>query len=46
MKLIYEKSHPGRRAGGPPRPQGLAAVEVPAELRAAIGGFEKDDLEA
>ena len=21
-------------------------VEVPAELRAAIGGFEKDDLEA
>ena len=31
MKLIYEKSRPGRRAGRIPDP-GLAAAEVPAEL--------------
>ena len=35
MKLIYEKSHPGRRAGRPPRPEGLPAAEVPAELARA-----------
>jgi glycine cleavage system P protein (glycine dehydrogenase) subunit 2 len=32
MKLIYEKSHPGRRAARPPRPDGLPTAEVPAEL--------------
>jgi len=32
VKLIYEKSQPGRRAGRPPRPAGLAAAEVPPEL--------------
>jgi len=35
VKLIYEKSHPGRRAGRPPRPEGLPAAEVPAELARA-----------
>ena len=35
MKLIYEKSHPRRRAGRPPRPEGLAAAEVPPELARA-----------
>ena len=34
MKLIYEKSHPGRRAGRPPRPD-LPGAEVPAELARA-----------
>ncbi len=33
MKLIYEKSQPGRRASSVPRPEGLPAAEVPAELR-------------
>ena len=32
MKLLYEKSHPGRRAGAPSRPEGMAAAEVPPEL--------------
>ncbi|HYX88266.1 MAG TPA: aminomethyl-transferring glycine dehydrogenase subunit GcvPB [Gaiellaceae bacterium] len=32
MKLIYEKSVPGRRAGRPPRPD-LPVPEIPAELR-------------
>jgi glycine cleavage system P protein (glycine dehydrogenase) subunit 2 len=35
MKLIYEKSQPGRRASAIPRPEGLAAVDVPEELRRA-----------
>ncbi|HLY94671.1 MAG TPA: hypothetical protein VKP14_07475, partial [Gaiellaceae bacterium] len=35
MKLIYEKSQAGRRASAIPRPQGLAAAEVPEELRRA-----------
>ena len=35
MKLIYEKSQPGRRAGRPPRPEGLPTAEVPAELARA-----------
>src|SRR3954447_24314990 len=35
VKLIYEKSHPGRRAGRPPRPEGLAPPEVPSELSPA-----------
>jgi glycine cleavage system P protein (glycine dehydrogenase) subunit 2 len=34
VKLIYEKSSPGRRAGRPPRPD-LAVPEVPSELRRA-----------
>jgi glycine dehydrogenase subunit 2 len=34
VKLIFEKSRPGRRAGRPPR-TGLAAPELPAELRRA-----------
>ena len=33
MKLIYEKSKPGRRASAIPRHEGLPAPEVPAELR-------------
>jgi glycine dehydrogenase subunit 2 len=33
MKLIYEKSRPGRRASAIPRHDGLPAAEVPAELR-------------
>jgi glycine dehydrogenase subunit 2 len=33
MKLIYEKSKPGRRASVIPRPEGLPAAEVPEELR-------------
>jgi glycine cleavage system P protein (glycine dehydrogenase) subunit 2 len=33
MKLIYEKSSPGRRASGIPRPEGLPAAEVPEGLR-------------
>ncbi|MGB2874243.1 MAG: aminomethyl-transferring glycine dehydrogenase subunit GcvPB [Gaiellaceae bacterium] len=32
MKLIYERSRPGRRAGRPPRPD-LPVPEIPAELR-------------
>jgi glycine cleavage system P protein (glycine dehydrogenase) subunit 2 len=32
VKLIYEKSSPGRRAGRPPRPD-LPVPEVPSELR-------------
>jgi glycine dehydrogenase subunit 2 len=35
MKLIFEKSRPGRRAGAPPRHEGLPHVDVPAELRRA-----------
>ncbi|HXY81990.1 MAG TPA: aminomethyl-transferring glycine dehydrogenase subunit GcvPB [Gaiellaceae bacterium] len=35
MKLIYEKSQPGRRASAIPRHAGLPAPEVPAELRRA-----------
>jgi glycine dehydrogenase subunit 2 len=35
MKLIYEKSQPGRRASAIPRPEGLPAVDVPEELRRA-----------
>jgi glycine dehydrogenase subunit 2 len=35
MKLIYEKSQPGRRASAIPRHEGLPAPEVPAELRRA-----------
>ncbi|MHB8468871.1 MAG: aminomethyl-transferring glycine dehydrogenase subunit GcvPB [Gaiellaceae bacterium] len=36
MRLIYEKSQPGRRASSVPRPEGLAAApDVPAELRRA-----------
>jgi glycine dehydrogenase subunit 2 len=34
VKLIYEKSRPGRRAGRPPRPD-LPVPEIPAELRRA-----------
>ena len=34
MKLIYEKSSPGRRAGRPPQPD-LDVPEVPSELRRA-----------
>jgi glycine dehydrogenase subunit 2 len=34
MKLIFEKSQPGRRGGGPPR-YDLPAAEVPDELRRA-----------
>jgi glycine dehydrogenase subunit 2 len=34
MKLIFEKSRPGRRAGRPPD-NGLPAPEVPSELRRA-----------
>ena len=34
MKLIYERSRPGRRAGRVPDP-GVAPAEVPAELRRA-----------
>ena len=33
MKLIYEKSRPGRRASAIPRHEGLPAAEVPQELR-------------
>jgi glycine dehydrogenase subunit 2 len=32
MKLIYEKSQPGRRASGVPRPEGLPKVAVPEGL--------------
>ena len=35
MKLIYEKSRPGRRASVIPRYDGLPAPEVPAQLRRA-----------
>ena len=34
MKLIYEKSASGRRAGLPPRPD-LVVPEIPSELRRA-----------
>ena len=33
MKLIYEKSQRGRRAGRPPRPEGLPPPELPSDLR-------------
>ena len=33
MKLIYEKSQPGRRASAIPRYEDLPAPEVPEELR-------------
>ncbi len=33
MKLLYEKSKPGRRASRLPRVEGLPQVEVPEELR-------------
>jgi glycine dehydrogenase subunit 2 len=33
MKLIYERSQPGRRASAIPRPEGLPRTEVPEELR-------------
>ena len=35
MKLIYEKSQPGRRASSIPRPEGLPEPEVPESLRRA-----------
>jgi glycine dehydrogenase subunit 2 len=35
MRLIFEKSQPGRRGGEPPRYDGLARAEVPEELRRA-----------
>jgi glycine dehydrogenase subunit 2 len=35
MKLIYEKSRPGRRASAIPQHDGLPAAEVPEELRRA-----------
>jgi glycine dehydrogenase subunit 2 len=35
MKLIYERSKPGRRASSIPRPEGLPKAEVPEELRRA-----------
>jgi glycine dehydrogenase subunit 2 len=35
MKLIYEKSQPGRRASSIPRPEGLPEPEVPEALRRA-----------
>jgi len=35
MKLIYEKSQPGRRASSIPRPEGLPEPEVPEGLRRA-----------
>jgi glycine dehydrogenase subunit 2 len=33
MKLIYERSRPGRRGIGVPKPEGLAVPEVPPELQ-------------
>jgi len=33
VKLIYEKSQPGRRGVGVPKPEGLDVPEVPAELQ-------------
>jgi glycine dehydrogenase subunit 2 len=33
MKLIFEKSREGRRAATVPKPEGLAAADVPEELR-------------
>ncbi|HZT53592.1 MAG TPA: aminomethyl-transferring glycine dehydrogenase subunit GcvPB [Gaiellaceae bacterium] len=33
MRLIYEKSRPGRRASALPRHEGLPAAELPEELR-------------
>jgi glycine cleavage system P protein (glycine dehydrogenase) subunit 2 len=35
MKLIFERSQPGRRGGQPPRYDGLPHVDVPDELRRA-----------
>jgi glycine dehydrogenase subunit 2 len=35
MKLIFEKSQPGRRGGEPPRHEDLPRVEVPEDLRRA-----------
>jgi glycine dehydrogenase subunit 2 len=35
VKLIYERSQPGRRASVIPRPEGLAPADVPDELRRA-----------
>jgi glycine dehydrogenase subunit 2 len=33
VKLVFEKSQPGRRAGRIPNPSGLPAPEIPHELR-------------
>jgi glycine dehydrogenase subunit 2 len=33
VKLVFEKSRPGRRAGRVPKPEGVSAPEIPAELR-------------
>jgi glycine dehydrogenase subunit 2 len=33
MKLVFERSRAGRRAGTVPRPEGLAKAEIPPELR-------------
>jgi glycine dehydrogenase subunit 2 len=33
VKLIYEKSQPGRRASAIPRPEGVSPADVPEELR-------------
>jgi glycine dehydrogenase subunit 2 len=33
MKLVFEKSRPGRRAGRIPRPDGLSSPSVPEDLR-------------
>jgi glycine dehydrogenase subunit 2 len=33
VKLVFEKSRPGRRAGRIPKPKNLSAPEIPAELR-------------
>jgi glycine dehydrogenase subunit 2 len=33
MKLVFEKSHPDRRAGRIPRPKNLPSPEIPAGLR-------------
>jgi glycine dehydrogenase subunit 2 len=35
VKLVFEKSRQGRRAGRIPKPKNLAAPEIPAELRRA-----------
>jgi len=35
VKLIYEKSRPGRRASAIPRPEGLPEPEIPESLRRA-----------
>ena len=33
MKLVFEHSHPGQRAGRVPRPEGLTTPRIPEELR-------------